>query len=87
MLQRVRSAARSAGRDPDEIMCVYNVDVRIDSQANGAADVVAGSADEVIERLRGFIGMGFTALNLNPIGPGGREQAARLATDVPPALR
>ena len=87
MLRRVRGAAQDAGRDLDEIAYVYNVAVRIDSQSGGAADIVAGSADQVADRLRGFIGMGFTALNLDPVGPGHGEQVGRLATEVLPALR
>ena len=41
----------------------------------------------VIERLRGFLALGFTALNFMPDGPGTDEQAERLAKEAIPALR
>src|SRR5207237_953554 len=47
MRERVLGAARKAGRDPDEITCVYNVEVRIDGAVGDDPSVVSGSADEV----------------------------------------
>ena len=87
MRQRVLAAARAAGRDPDELTCVYNVVVRVDEHAEGRPSVVAGSPEAVTERLLGFLELGFTALNLIPTGPDPHEQAGRLAREVVPALR
>jgi probable F420-dependent oxidoreductase len=86
MRERVRAAAQAAGREPDEITCAYNVAVRIDGHADGSPAVVSGSAAQVADRLRGFVGLGFTTLNLNPVGPDQDEQLERLAAEVLPAV-
>jgi alkanesulfonate monooxygenase SsuD/methylene tetrahydromethanopterin reductase-like flavin-dependent oxidoreductase (luciferase family) len=49
--------------------------------------VVAGSVQEVTDRLAEFVGLGFTSMNFTPAGPNPREQAEHLATDVLPVLR
>lgn len=87
MRERVLAAARAAGRDPAEITCVYNVEVRVDERAHGRPDLVAGPPEAVIARLWEFAGLGFSAFNLMPGGPDADEQAERLATEVVPALR
>jgi alkanesulfonate monooxygenase SsuD/methylene tetrahydromethanopterin reductase-like flavin-dependent oxidoreductase (luciferase family) len=87
MRARVLGAARDAGRDPATLTCAYNVAVRIDGDAEYAADVVTGSAEAVTEQLAEFVGLGFTTLNLMPQGPDLAEQAEILAAEVIPALR
>jgi probable F420-dependent oxidoreductase len=87
MRERVLAAAGAAGRDPGEITCAYNVGVRVDERAEARPDEVVGSPEAVAERLLGFLELGFTALSLIPMGPGQREQAERLASEVVPALR
>jgi len=87
MRERVLTAARAAGRDPEEVTCAYNVGVRVDERADARPSVVAGSPDAVTERLLGFLGLGFAALSLIPVGPGEQDQAERLAREVVPALR
>jgi alkanesulfonate monooxygenase SsuD/methylene tetrahydromethanopterin reductase-like flavin-dependent oxidoreductase (luciferase family) len=88
MRDRVRDAARRAGRNPDDVRCIYNVLVRVgDRPADGADDIVSGSPDEVAERLLGFMRMGFGDVNLMPTGPGQDEQVERLAREVIPMLR
>ena len=42
--------------------------------------------DAIIEQLRGFVTLGFTAFNLLPLGDRD-EQLHRLADEVVPALR
>ena len=61
--------------------------VRVDERADADPSTVSGSPAAVIERLRGFLGLGFTALNFMPDGPDKDEQAERLAREVIPALR
>jgi probable F420-dependent oxidoreductase len=85
--ERVLAAARSAGRDPDELTCAYNLSVRIDERADPEPSVVAGAPDAVTERLRSFAELGFTAMNFIPVGPGQDEQIQRLAREVLPTLR
>jgi probable F420-dependent oxidoreductase len=87
MRDRVLAAAREAGRKPADVTCVYNIDVRVDERADERPSVVSGGADVVAERLSGFVGLGFTAMNLFSVGPGQDEQAERLAREVLPALR
>ena len=86
---RVLAAAVAAGRDPGELTCAYNLAVRVDERQRPGTSpsVVTGPADAVAERLAGFVGLGFTALNLQPVGPGTAEQAERLAREVVPAVR
>ncbi len=87
MRDRVFEAARQAGRRPEDITCAYNVVVRVDERADPRPSTVSGSPAAVVERLRGFLGIGFTALNFMPDGRGNDEQAERLAKEVMPALR
>jgi probable F420-dependent oxidoreductase len=87
MRDRVLAAARDAGRDPDAITCVYNLDVRVDERAEPTPSVVAGPPGAVAERLRGFLEIGFTAMNFLPAGPDPAEQAERLGREIIPALR
>ena len=85
--ERIRAAARAAGRDPDTITCAYNLSIRIDERADPEPSVVAGAPDAVTERLRSFAELGFTAMNFIPVGPGQDEQIERLAREVLPVLR
>jgi probable F420-dependent oxidoreductase len=87
MRERVLAAAAAAGRDPDELTCAYNLEVRVDERAEARPSLVSGGPDAVAERLLGFVGLGFTAMNFLPSGPGAAEQAERLAREVLPAVR
>ncbi len=85
MRDRVAAAAASAGRSMHDITCALNVEVRVGGDARPG--VVAGTPEQVAERLRALAGMGFTVLNLKPSGPGRDEQVERLAREVLPAVR
>jgi alkanesulfonate monooxygenase SsuD/methylene tetrahydromethanopterin reductase-like flavin-dependent oxidoreductase (luciferase family) len=87
MRERVLAGARASGRDPEQITCAYNIEVRVDERADSRPFVVSGSPDAVAEQLLGFVKMGFTALNFMPVGAGPDEQAERLAREVIPAVR
>ena len=87
MRDRVLSAAREAGREPEDVTCVYNIDIRVDERADEPPTVVSGPPEIVARRLGGFLDLGFTAMNLFPVGPGQDEQAERLAREVIPILR
>ena len=50
MRERVLAAARSVGRAPEEITCIYNLEVRI-GERDPRPDVVSGSPNEVAEML------------------------------------
>jgi alkanesulfonate monooxygenase SsuD/methylene tetrahydromethanopterin reductase-like flavin-dependent oxidoreductase (luciferase family) len=85
MLERVRSAAEDAGRDPAELTYAYNVAVSVGGRAKDDR-VVAGTPDEVAGRLRELAGLGFTAFNLWPAGES-RAQTDLLGEEVLPRLR
>ncbi|MFN2589809.1 MAG: LLM class flavin-dependent oxidoreductase [Actinomycetota bacterium] len=87
MRDRILRAAKEAGRDPDAVTLVYNVDVRVDDTNGHDPTVVAGSPQRVAERLSEFARLGFTAFNFCPVGPDAEEQAERLASEVIPAVR
>jgi alkanesulfonate monooxygenase SsuD/methylene tetrahydromethanopterin reductase-like flavin-dependent oxidoreductase (luciferase family) len=87
MRERVLEAARAAGRDPSEITCAYNVEVRVDEHAESDVSVVSGSAVSVAARIAGFVELGFSAFNFMLTGPDADEQAKRLGTEVIPAVR
>jgi alkanesulfonate monooxygenase SsuD/methylene tetrahydromethanopterin reductase-like flavin-dependent oxidoreductase (luciferase family) len=76
MRDAVARAAEAAGRSIDAITCALNVETD-----------PAGPPDALVELLLGFVGQGFTAFNLKPVGPGRDEQVERLAREVVPALR
>jgi alkanesulfonate monooxygenase SsuD/methylene tetrahydromethanopterin reductase-like flavin-dependent oxidoreductase (luciferase family) len=84
---RILTAARGAGRDPGEIACIYNMEVRVDESLEPVPSVVHGSPDAVAEQLLGFVALGFTGFNFMPFGPGKDEQVERLAREVIPAVR
>jgi probable F420-dependent oxidoreductase len=86
MRRRVMTAAREAGRRPEDVTCIYNVEVRV-GQADPGESVVSGAPEVVAERLSGFARMGFQGFNFLLVGPGREEQAERLAGEVIPALR
>ena len=83
---RLRAAAQEAGRDPDALDYAYNVAARVDPSAQPREHVVAGSAEQVAERLADLAGMGVTVINLWPVGEAA-EQRERLAAEVIPAVR
>jgi alkanesulfonate monooxygenase SsuD/methylene tetrahydromethanopterin reductase-like flavin-dependent oxidoreductase (luciferase family) len=87
MRDRILAAAEGAGRDPAALELVYNVEVRVEDRPSGTHAEVRGSPDELAERLAGFAALGFTGVNLFPVGEGLGEQAERLAGEVIPAVR
>ena len=87
LLEQVRSAAESAGRDPSEITAAYNMLVRVGDEQPGNVMTVAGSSAAIAEQLIGFTKLGFTSFNLAPIGPDRLEQIELLGREVLPELR
>lgn len=87
MLARVRAAAAAAGRDPDAVRCVYNLEIRVDPAGHPRPTVVSGRGDRVTQLLLDLVNLGFTGFNFIPVGPDEGEQRALLATEVIPSLR
>jgi alkanesulfonate monooxygenase SsuD/methylene tetrahydromethanopterin reductase-like flavin-dependent oxidoreductase (luciferase family) len=86
MGDQVLAAARAAGRDPGELTCALNLQVRLGGPAGADPGVLSGSPGQVAERLAGFARAGFTAFNFLPVGAPIEDQAERLAHGVLPAL-
>jgi alkanesulfonate monooxygenase SsuD/methylene tetrahydromethanopterin reductase-like flavin-dependent oxidoreductase (luciferase family) len=87
MRERILASAVDAGRNPEDITCAYNMEIRIDEQHHPRPFIVSGPPGAVVERLLGFERLGFTAMNFLPVGPGRAEQVERLAREVIPAVR
>jgi alkanesulfonate monooxygenase SsuD/methylene tetrahydromethanopterin reductase-like flavin-dependent oxidoreductase (luciferase family) len=84
MIDRIRTAAASTGRDPDRIALIYNVVV---SFSEPASDVVGGTSEAIAERLIGFLRLGFTGFNFLAFDADREAQVERLAREVVPAVR
>jgi alkanesulfonate monooxygenase SsuD/methylene tetrahydromethanopterin reductase-like flavin-dependent oxidoreductase (luciferase family) len=85
--EQVLAAARDAGRDPDEITCAYNLEVRVDENGGPTSGGLSGTPEVLVERLIDLRRMGFNAFNVVAGGPGRAEQIERLAGEVLPAVR
>lgn len=86
MREIVLRSAEAHSRDPSSITCHMNVGVLVNPRARSRDGSIAGSAEEVVDRLAEVVRAGFTSLALWPVGDE-REQRTRLAQDVVPALR
>lgn len=85
-LERIRTVAEHAGRNPDDITYAYNVPVLVKEGVITSRGQIAGSAEEVARKLADFIRHGFTFLNLWPSGEQ-FIQRERLAREVLPIVR
>jgi probable F420-dependent oxidoreductase len=86
MRERILAAAREAGREADEITCVYNVDVRVGEHGDAPDYVVSGAPGFLAEQVADFSKLGFGAVNFYPVGADLDEQAERLAREVIPEV-
>jgi alkanesulfonate monooxygenase SsuD/methylene tetrahydromethanopterin reductase-like flavin-dependent oxidoreductase (luciferase family) len=86
MRGRTLAAAQAAGRDPAEVTCALNLQIRLQDQPGTDPAVVCGPPQAVTGRLLELAAMGFNALNLIVTGSGG-DQLERIARDVIPAVR
>jgi alkanesulfonate monooxygenase SsuD/methylene tetrahydromethanopterin reductase-like flavin-dependent oxidoreductase (luciferase family) len=84
MRARVQAAAERAGRDPASITYALNTRVTIGGRDS---DQFIGSANKIIESVRSYAALGFTAFNFIPAGPDPAAQIEKLAADVLPALK
>ncbi|MGI8615572.1 MAG: LLM class flavin-dependent oxidoreductase [Actinomycetota bacterium] len=84
--ERILETAVRAGRAPEAIACIYNLEVRMGSKDHDDS-VVSGEPSEIVERLLGFVELGFSGMNFIVGGPNAREQRRRLAMEVLPSLR
>ncbi|MEW1861876.1 LLM class flavin-dependent oxidoreductase [Streptomyces sp. NBC_00669] len=82
---KVRAAARAAGRDPDTITCACNVQVLLERRRGVPGHVLAGSSQDVAEQLVAVVRAGFTFPLL--FGLTHPETRERFATEVMPLVR
>lgn len=87
MRERISEGTRAAGRSPDEITCVYNLQIRVDEMADAIPHVVCGSPSAVVDQLSAFVQLGFSAFNFLPSGTDRSDQVRRIATEIVPTLR
>lgn len=87
MRRRIDAAAEAAGRRPEDIRGILNVSVRIDPDAAPEQDVVTGSAEQVVSRLRDLRSLGFTGFNFLVGGPDRIAGMQKLAEEVLTHLR
>ncbi|MGI8518726.1 MAG: LLM class flavin-dependent oxidoreductase [Acidimicrobiia bacterium] len=87
MRDKVLAAADEAGRQPEAVACVLNVEVQIGEDRSDSADALIGRADNVVDRLLEFVNLGFNGFNFMALGPDPLDQYRRLALEVVPALR
>lgn len=87
MRNRIIAAAEEIRRDPKEITFVYNIEVRIDTIADANPHVVCGSPEAVADQLRSLVELGFSGMNLMPVGSNLDEQVEGLGAEVLPLLR
>jgi alkanesulfonate monooxygenase SsuD/methylene tetrahydromethanopterin reductase-like flavin-dependent oxidoreductase (luciferase family) len=84
MHDKVMAAREGAGED---FTCALNLTIHVGGRPDpGRPELVAGSADQIAERLHGFIKAGFNAFNVITRIPD-PDQLERIATDVIPLLR
>lgn len=69
LLDRIRTASAAAGRPAGAVRAIYNVPVQVDANVRPGADLVAGSAADVLDQLRALLDLGFTGLNIVPTSP------------------
>jgi alkanesulfonate monooxygenase SsuD/methylene tetrahydromethanopterin reductase-like flavin-dependent oxidoreductase (luciferase family) len=87
MRGRILAAARAAGRNPEQITCVYNLELVFGDVSDPRPGLVSGSVDAVVEQLLSFAEIGFTAFNFIVSGHDGDDQRERLAREVVPRVR
>ena len=85
MVDRIRSAAESAGRDPGTLSLIYNVPVTLTEP--GSDEVIGGSPAQLADRFVEFLDLGFTGFNFIVIGPDRATQVERVGREVVPAIR
>ena len=86
MRRRVDTAARDAGRRPEDIRGILNAAIRIDPDAGPRPDVITGPVKQVVSQLQDLIGLGFTGFNFNFSDPDRITNMRRVAEEVLPAL-
>ena len=76
------------GDDGQDFTYALNLTIHVGGRPDPARpELVAGTAEQIAERLRRFIKTGFNAFNVITSVPGQMDQLQRIATEVLPLLR
>jgi alkanesulfonate monooxygenase SsuD/methylene tetrahydromethanopterin reductase-like flavin-dependent oxidoreductase (luciferase family) len=76
------------GDNGQDFTYALNLTIHVGGRPDPARpELVAGTADQIAERLRGFIKAGFNAFNVITSVPGQMDQLEQIATEVLPLLR
>ena len=87
LLAMRRKVLAARGGNDQDFTCALNLTIHVGGRPDPAQpELVAGSAEQIAERLRGFIRAGFNAFNAITV-PGHPDQLERIATEVLPQLR
>jgi alkanesulfonate monooxygenase SsuD/methylene tetrahydromethanopterin reductase-like flavin-dependent oxidoreductase (luciferase family) len=86
MTEEIHAGARAAGRDPDEVAMVYNLEVHVGRDTDLAPHVLQGEPAVVADALRGFVRLGFSGMNFAFVHSP-EEQMEALAEEVLPSVR
>ena len=81
------AGARAAGRAPEELDCILNVEIGIAGYCEPEDDMVTGTPEEIAEALARLAAIGFNGFNFIQAGRSPHEQLERIASEVLPAVR
>jgi alkanesulfonate monooxygenase SsuD/methylene tetrahydromethanopterin reductase-like flavin-dependent oxidoreductase (luciferase family) len=87
LLAMRRKVLAARDRGDEDFTCALNLTIHVGGRPDPARpELVAGTAEQIAERLRGFIRAGFSAFNAITL-PAHLDQLERIATEVLPQLR
>ena len=87
MRRRVLNAAERAGRDPAEIECALNLQIRITNTTTGNPDdPLHGPPEQIVDELNRWTQLGFATFNFGLDETQRTEQLQRLTQEVLPEL-
>lgn len=84
MRDRVVAAAVEAGRPPDAVHCILNVEMAPGSDTND--HVIGGTSPEIVDQLGEFVAMGFDGFNFKFAPHDPHRHSRVVAEEVIPAL-
>jgi alkanesulfonate monooxygenase SsuD/methylene tetrahydromethanopterin reductase-like flavin-dependent oxidoreductase (luciferase family) len=87
MRARVIEAAVACGRGDRDVRCLLNLRVHLGGGGISDPGSVVGDSQQVAERLKHFVGLGFSGFNLVPEGVDLDVQVRQLGDEVLPEVR
>jgi alkanesulfonate monooxygenase SsuD/methylene tetrahydromethanopterin reductase-like flavin-dependent oxidoreductase (luciferase family) len=84
---KLLTAAQAAGRDPDQILCIYHLEVDPSPTTGTEPWVLSGPVERIAETLASFTALGFRAFSLVAGGSDRDATTEQLATEIIPAVR